>query len=225
MADQPKTPATPEKHLEKLREKQKADRHKLKEIEQRMKERGEDVEHWRREDVRVDALARHDVKSPWLVITEAERAEASVGGLDANFLVVALAILRHETAIPQQAVFGHDHPDPGDRPPYFGHQVTHERGLTFARALHADQALMNGVHWTQTTFFDKIFRVERMSADLTDPQAHLRVCLGDLATLIKDRGLHDGVMAYNGSGPDAETYAHEILSSEMPTVREWLPDH
>jgi hypothetical protein len=32
-------------------------------------------------------------------------------------------------------------------------------------------------------------------------------------------------MACNGSGDAAETYAHEILTSEMPTVREWLPDH
>ena len=225
MTDQLKTPASPEEHLQKLRDKQKADRQKIKEIEQRMEKRGKDVERWRRDDARVDALARHDVTQPWLVITEADRAEASVGGLDPNFLVVSLAILRHETAIPQLAVFGHDHPDPGDRPPYFGHPVTHKRGLTFVRALHADHELMNGVHWTQTTFFDKIFRVEQMSPDLTDPQAHLRVCLGDLATLIKGHGLHDGVMAYNGSGDDAETYAHEILTSEMPIVREWLPAH
>jgi len=36
MADQLKTPPSPEEHLKKLREKQKADRRKIKEIEQRM---------------------------------------------------------------------------------------------------------------------------------------------------------------------------------------------
>ena len=218
-----RTPATPEEHLEKLRAKQTADDKKIHEIEERMKELGGEIERWKREDARVDALARHDVKQPWLVITEAERAEASAGGLDANFLVVALAMLRHETGIPQRGIFGGDHDDVGDRPPYFHQEVTHDRGVAFLRALHADRmGMMNGVHWTQTTYFDKVFRVEKLSADLTDPQAHLRVCLHDLAALIKDRGLHDGVMGYNGSGRDAEVYAKAILNDEMPVVKSWV---
>jgi hypothetical protein len=222
---EPKTPATPDEQLEKLRKKQKADRKRIREIEKRMEERGKDIDRWKREDKRLEALADHGVQEPWLVITEADRAEASVGGLDENFLVVSLAVLRHETGIPQRAVFGHDHPDPGDRPPYYGHAVTHDRGRAFLRALHSDAwTYMNGVHWTQTTWYEKVFRVESVSADLTDAQAHLRVCLGDLAVLIKDRGLHDGVMGYNGSGPAAEAYANAILNTEMPTARSWLSD-
>lgn len=227
MSSQVRPPATPEDHLRKLRDRQKADRKRLREIEHRMKERGDDLERWKREDDRVDALDRHGVVKPWLVLTEADRAEAQVGGLKIapSFDLVCLAVLRHETGIPQRAVFGHDHPNPGDRPPYYGQTVTHDRGVAFVKALHSDVwTYMNGVHWTQTTWYEKVFRVERISPDLTDPGAHLRVCLGDLAVLIKDRGLHDGVMGYNGAGPAAEQYARDVLGPELALVRSWIPD-
>lgn len=230
MSPHVRPPATPESHLKDLRAAQKADAKRIREIERRMKDRGDDLASWKREDARVDALDRHGVERPWLVITEAERAEASVGELDTNFLAISLAVLHHETAQgqsrgPFRAVFGCDHGPQSGRPPYCGDAVTHDRGRAFLKALHGDVwANMNGVHWTQTTWYEKVFRVERLSADLTDPGAHLRVCLGDLALLIKSRGVHDGVMAYNGAGPAAEQYAREVLNDDLPIVRGWLPD-
>lgn len=217
-------PATPEDQLDKLRAAQHADRARVDALLEAIDRRGEDIARWRMEDKRVDKLASHGVKLPWVVISEADRAEANVGGLDeVNFLVVALAILRHETGIPQRAIFGHDHPDPGNVPPYYGQKVTAARGLAFAKALHANpMGMMNGVHWTQTTWYEKAFRVEQLSRDLTSAQAHLRVCLGDLATLIKARGLAGGVEGYNGSGPAAVEYRTAILGTEMRVVRGWL---
>lgn len=219
-------PATPDEHLDAIRRRLKANRAKIRELEKRDDELGQDLEKWKRADARVEALDRHGVVKPWLVISEADRAEANVGELEGvPFDLVSLAVLKHETGIPQRAVFGHDHPDPGDVPPYYGQAVTHVRGLRFLRALHRDVwAYMNGVHWTQTTWYEKVYRVATMSPDLTDPGAHLRVCLGDLAVLIKDRGLHDGVAGYNGAGPAAEQYADDVLGDELPEIRSWLPD-
>lgn len=226
VSPQVRPPATPEEELAKIRAKLKANAERIAELEKRRHELGDDLAKWQRADARVEALAKHGVEKPWLVVTEAERAEASVGGLEAPFVLVSLAMLRHETGIPQQAIFGHDHPDPGNAPPYFGHRVTHERGKAFLRALHRDVwAYMNGVHWTQTTWYEKVFRVATLSPDLTDPGAHLRVCLGDLAVLIHDRGLHGGVAAYNGAGPAAVAYADAVLGPELDAVRSWLPEH
>lgn len=225
-AQKDRVPATPDEHLDKIRKRLKANRQKIAQLEKLQKDLGSDLDRWKRVDSRVTALQKHGVIQPWMVLTEADRAEAAVGGLDVQFDLLALAVLRHETGIPQRPIFGGDHGDVGDRPPYYHQAVTHDRGVAFLKALHADVwANMNGVHWPQTTWYEKVYRVAKMSADLTDPQAHLRVCLGDLAVLVKDRGLHDGVMGYNGAGPAAETYVDEVLNDELPVVKSWLPKH
>lgn len=200
--------ATPEQQLDELRERQRADRKKLNRIEQRIKDRAKKIEETRAEAKLVERLKGANLLRPSLVVTEADRASDANDIPEAEFRAMALVVLKKETGIPQRNIFGCDHGGSmGDRPPYCNQEVTRARGQAFLQALHSDVwEYMNGVHWTQTTWYEKVFRVERLSDDLTNPAAHLRVCLGDLAILRDAFGVAEAFRRYNGSGPAAEAY-------------------
>lgn len=199
--------ATPERELEELRKRQKADRKKVSKVEARMKAREKKIAETKEEAQLVARLERAGVKAPFRVILAADRASDAVDVPEDEFRAMALVILRKETGIPQRAVFGCDHGPQGGTVPYCGDLVTSARGRELLRALHSDVwANMNGVHWTQTTWYEKVYRVEKLSADLTDPEAHMKVCFGDLAILRDAYGVAEAFRRYNGAGPAAEAY-------------------
>lgn len=208
--------AAPEKEIDELRKKQRADRKKRQRIEDRMKDRDKRIEEAREDAALLGRLEHANVLSALKVVIEADRAaDENDLPLD-SFRAMALVVLKKETGIPQRAVFGCDHGAQGGNPPFCGDSVNHTNGNRFIKALHEDVwRYMNGVHWTQTTWYEKVFRVEKISPDLTDPVAHMRVCFGDLALLADAYGQQEAFRRYNGAGPAAEEYARVCMS--------WMP--
>lgn len=213
MGDDRRITASPERELDELRARQRADRKKREAIERRMADRQRRIGMARQDSRLLSGLKRANVRNPLLVIMEADHASDSADVPIAEFRAMALTILKKETGLPQHAIFGCDHGAQGGVPPYCHEEVTPERGKAFVRALHSDVwRYMNGVHWTQTTWYEKVYRVEKISPDLTSPGAHLRVCLGDLALLRDAYGVATAFERYNGAGPAAEAYRVEAMS-------------
>lgn len=218
-------PATPEAHLSKLRKAQHEDHKKIKEIDKRIKDRGDDIDRWRKEDKHVEALHKHDVESPWVVLSEADRAEAKVGGLDVNFRVILIAILRQETGIPQRNIFGCDHGPQGGQPPFCQDRCTKGRVNELVELLRDGATRfqnMNGVGWTQLTWYEKVLRCDNFDGGASIPRNQVRVGAEDLAQLIKSYGQAEGIRRYNGSGPSAEAYRDSVINVHMPWARQAL---
>jgi hypothetical protein len=208
--------AAPEKELDELRKKQRRDRKKKKRIEDRMKDREKRIADAREDAQLLERLERAKLERPLEVIVEADRAADENDLPIDGFRAICLVVLKKETGIPQRAVFGCDHGPQGGNPPFCGDPVNKDNGRRFIAALHSDVwRFMNGVHWTQTTWYEKVFRVEKLSPDLTDPGAHMRVCFGDLALLVDAYGAAEAFRRYNGAGPAAEEYSRVCMS--------WLP--
>lgn len=205
--------AQPDKEIERLRKEQREDREHVEAIEQRIKNRADRLDQLRRDAKLLDRLHKAAVRQPVTVMNAADRAADEANVDEAEFRAMALVILSKETGLPQKSIFGCDHGAQGGNPPFCHEEVTHERGLAFVRQLHATpMASMNGVHWTQTTWYEKVFRVEKLSPDLTDPAAHMEVCFGDLAILRKSYGVADAFRRYNGSGPAADAYSLDAMN-------------
>ena len=215
------SPATPERHLRELRRAQREDRERIREIEERIARRGDDIERWRAEDRRVNRLDRADVKAPWSVLVAADRAAARADVPELEFTAMALVVLRKETGIPQRNIYGCDH-GPRTGPPYCNQAVTEANAAPFIRWVLADPyaGRMNGMSWTQTTWFEKLKRVlDYKGAPPHDPRAHMHVCFYDLAVLRKAYGVGEAFERYNGSGPAAAEY-RRVCESWMPWARE-----
>jgi len=209
--------ASPEKELDAFRQEQRDDKAKLRRIEERVARRKARIEEARRDARLIRRLEKANFRQPLRVVIEADRA-ADDNDLPLNtFRAMCLVVLKKETGLPQRAIFGCDHGSQGGRPPYCHDRVTPDRGRAFLKALRADSwGKMNGVHWTQTTWYEKVFRVEAISHDLTSAVAHMRVCFGDLALLRDAFGTAEAFRRYNGSGAAAEEYRRICMS--------WMPD-
>ena len=219
-------PATPEEHLQELREQQQEDRALVDEIEARIAERGDTIDHWIDEDKAVRSLIDHNVLRPWLVLSEADRAEAKVGGLDnVDFRALLLAVLERETGIPQRNVFGCDHGPQQGRVPFCGDECTKTRVDILVSKLKDPVErwkYMNGVGWTQLTWYEKVLRCDALEGGASEPRNQIRIGAEDLAVLVKQYGLFSGVRRYNGSGPAAEEYARDVVNNKLPRMRQWL---
>lgn len=152
---------------------------------------------------KIEALKRHGVKQPDLVLSEAKRAD-----LKPEY---ALAMLEKETGIPQRNVFGCDHGPQGGKPPYCGDAVTKER----VAALRAS-GKMNGVGWTQLTWWEFVRDADNMGG-AHKPRFQMRVGFDVLATHIAQYGEWGGFRRYNGEGPAAEAYANAAVA----LARKW----
>lgn len=144
-------------------------------------------------------LKRHGVRAPRSVIAEAKRAN-----LD---LADAVTMLEQETGIPQQNIFGCDHGDVGDRPPYCHQAVTRER---IQRWWPIHQSQMNGVGWTQITWYTYVEEAQRLGG-AHKVKYQMRVGFKALADLIRAYGVQDGHRRYNGSGAAAEAYGRRAV--------------
>lgn len=208
--------ATPEAELRDLRVAQVRDRKKLRrhwtrEVARRITRRAGRIAHLATRVAVAARLRRHGALKPWLVLREADRAADAADVPIEEFRAMALTVLTKETGIPQRAVYGCDWGTGNrGRRPYCNDPVTKANATPFIRWVLADPygGRMNGMHWTQTTWFEKLERVQAIGKP-HKPKAHLRVCLGDLAILRASHGRRDAFRAYNGSGDAAEAYARD----------------
>jgi hypothetical protein len=204
-------PATPEHHLRELRKKRKRERRRFRRF---MRRTGRRLSDWKTRAELVNRLERADIRSPWLVLTEADRASRAADVGRGEFRAMAIVVLRKETGIPQRSIYGCDYGPRTDRP-YCNQAVTVANAAPFIRwVLESPFGRMNGMHWTQTTWYTKLERVLKLGNPHL-PQPHLRVCLGDLADLRHAYGQREAFERYNGSGPAAEEYARICVS--------WMP--
>lgn len=203
--------ATAEEELADLREKQEQDWDRVRTVRGRIGRRRRRIVAGAKRLGKAHRLNRRGVKRPYDVLKIADQEAHRAGLTDfEEFEAMVLAVLEKETGIPQRPVFGCDHGKQGGNPPFCGDAVTPRNGRRFLRALRADPwGMMNGVHWTQTTWFEKVFRVAELDADLNNPLAHCRVCFADLAVLRRAHGRREAFRRYNGSGPHAEAYARD----------------
>jgi hypothetical protein len=224
-----KQPATPDHILADLRRKQDADRRqkqqalkRARRLTARVKRRARLIAQWAARARLTRRLAKHGLKTPWLVLVEADRASDRAGVDTSTFRALALAILDREGGgafKPTPYRYGCDHGAQSGQPPYCQDTVTEARSRAFHLAVHRDPwAYMNGEHLTQTTWYEKLFRVEH-EGPTWQPQPHLRVCLGDLAVLVKAGGVWQGAHDYNGTGPAADAYANDVVNARMPKWR------
>jgi hypothetical protein len=199
------SPTSPEDRLEARREAQRRDKRRIAEIRDRIEERAKAIAKLARRVAVATRLARHGVRSPYLVLAEADRA--GVGR------ALAIAILERETGIPQRNVFGCDHGRQGGQPPYCGDEVTKAR----VAALRAS-GMANGVGWTQLTWPAFVERADRIGGAHL-PKYQMRVGFGVLADNIDRLGLLAGVKAYNGTGAAADEYADDVVNHKAPRWR------
>lgn len=210
--------------LKKIRKEVHADQARINEIEARIAENREDIAKWRKLDRHITAMERAAILKPWIVLTEADwaAAHANLGG-DVPFRAVTLAILKRETGIPQRNVFGCDHGPQGGKLPFCGDECTKARVDELVAALHRDPwSYMNGVGWTQLTWYEKVLRADKLDGGASLPRNQLRVGMEDLALLIKTYGIADGVRRYNGAGPAADEYSHDVVTNLIPWARRIL---
>lgn len=232
-ASKDRVPATPNDRLKEIEKAIQGKRERIKQLDRQIEALGDNRERWIREDRSIDRLEREGLRAPWLVLTEARRAAAQADVDEREFCAMALTVLAKETGIPQRAVYGCDHgSDVRGRPPYCGDEVTARNGESFCRWVLEDpfdagpghDSRMNGMHWTQTTYFDKIERVLGLKGKIGPPhqaRPHLRVCLGDLAILRSDGSVREAFRRYNGSGPWAEAYATDATSNDKFRLAYW----
>jgi hypothetical protein len=119
-------------------------------------------------------------------------------------LSLAFAVCEQESGF--RNVFGHD-------PTIFAGvgRVTRKKYLAYKARRGTSR--MQGVGPMQLTWWS--------TQDLADkeggcwkPRCNIRVGLRVLAQNVRAKGVHDGVAAYNGSGPDAQRYAAQVLDRQ-----------
>jgi hypothetical protein len=100
-------------------------------------------------------------------------------------------------------VFGHD-------PTIFtgAGEVTREKYAAYKQ--QRGTARMQGVGPCQLTWWELQDEADRRGG-CWRPLVNMQVAFAHLASLVAAHGLHDGVRAYNGSGPAAEAYARSVL--------------
>jgi hypothetical protein len=201
-------PDTPEDKLEQKRRAQKQDRRLLDRVKDRLEDRAKAIAKLAARVRMANRLRRQDVRSPYMVLAECDRA-----GLPR---AIGLAMLERETGMPQRNIFGCDWGPQGGSPPYCGDAVTRDR----VNAMQAS-GKPNGVGWTQLTWPAFVQRAEDMGGAHL-PKYQMRVGFGVLAALIDTHGLLAGVKAYNGTGPAADEYAHDVVHVKAPRWREIL---
>lgn len=136
---------------------------------------------------------RHGARYALRIIQEARREDVGIA--------LAFAVCEQETGF--RNVFGHD-------PTIFAGagRVTKQKYLTYKRLRGTRR--MQGVGPMQLTWWS--------TQDLADkeggcwrPRSNIRVGLRILHESIRANGLHEGIAAYNGSGPAAQLYAQQVL--------------
>lgn len=119
-------------------------------------------------------------------------------------LPLACAILMQESAGGHNE-WGHD-------PTIFTGRGAVTRGNYLAyRSLRGETGECQGVGPCQLTSASLQDQADRLGG-CWQPRYNMAVGFHFLHDLIREHGTHDGVMAYNGSGPAAERYAGQVLT-------------
>jgi hypothetical protein len=130
------------------------------------------------------------------IILEARRAGIPVS--------LGFALVEQESGF--RNVFGHDPTI------YVGAgKVTKSKYLAYKRARGTRH--MQGVGPCQLTWWQTQDAADALGGCWV-PRHNIRQAFATLARNIKANGLHDGVRAYNGSGPKAEAYAGSVLAKQ-----------
>lgn len=129
---------------------------------------------------------------------------------------LAYAIVEQETGTAQN-IFGHD-------PTIYagaGH-VTKAGYLRYKHLRGTPGRHMQGVGLIQLTWWEFQDGADRMGG-CWKPRIQLRKGFRDLHGLMKRLGTHDGIRAYNGSGPAAEAYAKSVAARRAQWHRRLNP--
>lgn len=127
---------------------------------------------------------------------------------------LAFALIEQESNF--KNVFGHD-------PSIFSGagNVTKKKYQEYKRLRDAQRPRrMQGVGPAQLTWWEFQDRADARGGAWI-PKHNISLAFDDLAAQIKAHGLHDGIKAYNGRGPDAERYANQVLAGQKKW-HDWL---
>lgn len=206
-----------ERLLKQLKAQQKKDRAKDPKPLKKIRARGRRIKNLAARLAPAKRLGSANVKGPSLVLAEADRASDAAGLDRDSFRALVVAILERETGIPQRNVFGCDHGAQSGNPPYCGDQVTKARTDKLVGLLKTSPYdYMNGIGWTQLTWYEKVLRADALPDGVSQPKNQLRVCVEDLAALVVAYGERSGTARYNGAGPAATAYADNVVGSKKP---------
>jgi hypothetical protein len=159
-------------------------------------------------------LKRYGVRQPTVVIDEALREKIKVG--------TGLAMLQMETSpmgatkspkssgfeLKQQNIFGCDH---GARSsaPYCNQAVTKDRVAALRRGF---PRTMNGVGWTQLTWYELVNAAER-AGGAHIPRYQMRIGFRQLRVHFdREHSIAEMFRAYNGAGSAAELYGRRAAA-------------
>jgi hypothetical protein len=134
-----------------------------------------------------------------LVVREARNAGIPIS--------LGCALVEQESGF--RNVFGHDLVKFGQ---IRGGKVSRLRYLRY-RTLRKLGRGMQGVGLTQLTWFAFQDQADRLGG-CWKPTYQLRVGFRLLADLIREHGQVDGIAAYNGAGPAADRYSHQVRSKQ-----------
>jgi hypothetical protein len=151
------------------------------------------------------ALARtakkHGANYSLRIIMEARKAGIPIS--------LAFALIEQESNF--RNVFGHD---PTDSIPdsWKGTEVTKNKYAHYKdrRTVHG----MQGVGPAQLTWWEYQDKADQRGG-AWKPQHNISVAFEHLGSLIKSKGLREGIAAYNGSGPAADKYAEQVLQRQQ----------
>jgi hypothetical protein len=149
-------------------------------------------------------MHEHGIVYPATTILEANRAHLK--------LSIACALLDQETGGGTNE-FGHD-PTSSIPVSWRGRFVTRSR-YAYYRVRRRLGKGMQGVGPCQLTYWSIQDRADALGG-CWKPWINMHVGFGDLAGMIREYGMHDGLRRYNGSGAAAEHYAGQVTERIGP---------
>jgi hypothetical protein len=140
---------------------------------------------------------KHGANYSLRIIMEARKAGIPIS--------LAFALIEQESNF--RNVFGHD---PTDSIPvsWKGENVTKDRYRHYKK--YRPSRGMQGVGPAQLTWWEYQDKADKRGGAYV-PKHNISVAFDHLASLIKNKGLREGIAAYNGSGPAADKYAEQVL--------------
>jgi hypothetical protein len=151
------------------------------------------------------ALARtakkHGANYSLRIIQEARKAGIPIS--------LAFALIEQESGF--KNVFGHDSTRsiPSE---WMGTKVDKRKYKYYKE--HRRAGGMQGVGPAQLTWWEYQDRADQRGGAWI-PKHNISVAFEHLASLIKNKGLREGLAAYNGTGPAADRYAEQVLKRQQ----------
>lgn len=155
--------------------------------------------------VRDIALARtakkHGANYSLRIIQQARKSEIPIS--------LGFALIEQESNF--KNVFGHD-PTASIPNSWKGTKVTKKKYLDYKKHRELGRG-MQGVGPAQLTWWAYQDEADRRGGAWV-PKHNISFAFDHLASLIKSKGMREGIAAYNGSGPAAQRYADSVLAKQ-----------